>query len=532
MTQSSGHAPAPANRRRRPPEWYLAAAATIVVVALHLYFLKCAGGLFRDEVNSFNLARGPWSTMAHDAFPVLFPFLLRLWIGLGLGGSDLSLRAFGVLMGLAMTGTFWLAAWWFRRRPPAWSLILVALNAWVIYYGAWLRAYGLGSAMIVLCAGAAWFFLEKPDRKTWLLFAASATLSVQTLYQNTALVAAICAGACAVSVRQRNFKLAAGVFFGGFVAAISLLPYWTIIFGMPEAASPLRMDFDGIVAFNNLNTVLAYPLPQFFWVWCGLAALRAVAGIFSTNGDDRSLFAAVTLVGGCVTFTLFLWRANFPVQPWYFLPLVAVAGAVLESALPRLEGKFRALLWGGVAATALVSAGFAVRVLDCRFTNVDLLAKQVNATAGENDFAVVTPWQFGITFGHYFTNRCAWETVPPIADHSTERFDLLLAQMKNTNATQPLLERVGDTLRGGHTVWLVGGCGDAPGTNAPASPPPPPLPRTGWHETPYRFAWNNQLGWYLRLHGAKIECLDPGTNENVNLVERLPLFKATGWNNP
>ena len=185
----------------------------------------------------------------------------------------------------------------------------------------------------------------------------------------------------------------------------------------------------------------------------------------------------------------------------------------LESALPRLEGKFRALLWGGVAATALVSAGFAVRVLDCRFTNVDLLAKQVDATAGENDFAVVTPWQFGITFGHYFTNRCAWETVPPIADHSTERFDLLLAQMKNTNATQPLLERVGDTLRGGHTVWLVGGCGDAPGTSAPASPPPPPLPRTGWHETPYRFAWNNQLGWYLRLHGAKIECLDPGPQE-------------------
>ena len=179
-----------------------------------------------------------------------------------------------------------------------------------------------------------------------------------------------------------------------------------------------------------------------------------------------------------------------------------------------------------------MSALFAVRLLDYRFTNVDLLAKKTNELARENDFVVVTPWQFGITFAHYFTNRCPWETVPPISNHSAERFDLLLAQMQNTNAMQPLLERVGETLRVGGTVWLVGGFGQGAGTNMPASPPPPPLPRTGWHETPYRFAWNDQLGWFVQRHCAEIQCLDPGTNENVNLLERLALYKAAGWKNP
>ncbi|HEX9047324.1 MAG TPA: hypothetical protein VF988_09885, partial [Verrucomicrobiae bacterium] len=461
--------------------------------------------------------------------------LLRLWCGLGLDGSDAAIRVFGVLASLSLVVAFWLGAWWLRRRPPVWSLIFVALNAWVIYYGAWLRAYGLGSAMIALCAGAAWAFLEKPQRKTWLLFAGATTLSVQTLYQNTALVAAICAGACVVCLRRKNLRAAAGVFLGGLAAALSLLPYWHILFGMPEVASPLRLDFDRVIAFNDFHTVIAYPLPQLFWVWCILLAwvcLRAVAGLFSTVADDRSLYAAVTIAVALAAFTAFLWLANFPVQPWYFLPLIAVMAAVLEGALPRLEGKFRAPLWGGAASLALISAVFAVRVLNCRFTNVDSLAMQANALAAEKDLVVVKPWQFGITFAHYFTNRCDWDTVPPMADHSAERFDLLLAQMKNTNAMQPLLERAGETLRTGHTVWLVGGCGDPGGSNAPAPPPPPPLPRTGWNETPYRFIWASQLGWFLHHHGAQIECVDPGTNENVNLLERLPLFKATGWRSP
>ncbi|HEY1718345.1 MAG TPA: hypothetical protein VGH42_08655 [Verrucomicrobiae bacterium] len=517
---------------RRDADWLLAVLATIAVLALHLYFLNRVGGLERDEVNSVTRAQGALHNIAQDSFPILFPLLLRGWSALGLGGSDLALRCFGVLIGLGLATVFWLAAWWTRRAPPLWSLVLVALNAWVIYYAAWLRAYGLGSAMIALGAAAAWNFVQNPGRKSWLIFAATALLSVQVLYQNSVLVAAICAGACTVFLRQKKFKLIVAIFLAGLAAAVSLLPYWRNIAGMPQSAAPLRMDFDRLIALNDLDTLLAYPLPQFVWVWlllAGFILLRAAAGLFSARGDDRSLFAAVTMVFGAALFWIFLKLANFPVQPWYFLPLVALAAVCLEAALPRPAGRFRAVLWGGLAAAAVVSTLFGVRLLDYRFTNVDLFAKKISLSAGKNDFVVVTPWQIGITFSRYFKNPCAWTTAPPIADHSCQRYDLLAAQMQNTNAMQPVLERIADTLRSGGTVWIVGGINEVDGPNLPASPPPPPA--SGCNETPYRFTWNNQLGWLLRHNSTNIESLDKGNSEDVNLDERVAFSKVTGWKN-
>ena len=532
MTQSPEAAKPATSQSARKAELVLALAMTAGIVLLHLFFLNHVGGLFRDEVNSLNLARGNWADMTHDSFPILFPVLLRGWSMLGLAEADTTIRLFGALMGLSLTLAFWLTAKCLRQAPPLWSLLLAAINAWMIYYGAWLRAYGLGSAVIVLCAGAAWLYVERPGWKRWLIFALAATLSVQTLYQNTVLVAAVCAGGCAVGLRRQDFRLVGGVFLGGLAAAISLLPYYAIISGMPQAASPLRLDFDRVIAFNDLNTVLAFPLRQYFWVWCGLAGIVCVRGLLGLLGrerDDRSLFATVMLVCAVLVFMAFLWMANFPVQPWYFLPMVAIVAVSLEASLPRLNGKFRSLLWGGVLATACMSAIFAVKVLDYRFTNVDQIAKEASAAAGKDDLVIVGPWQFGITFGHYFTNPCPWTTIPPIADHSGERYDLLLAQMKNTNAMLPVLAMVEATLRAGHVVWVSGAIPEVGGTNLPTLPPPPPLPHTGWNETPYRFSWHYQLGWLIHHHSINIDRVDAGTNENVSDIEQLPLYKVTGW---
>lgn len=533
MTSDSAATPAVPGPRR-DANWLLAVLATIAVLALHFYFFSHIGGLWRDEVNSLNVAQGEWRYLTHDAFPVLFPLLLRGWSALGLGGSDLAVRSFGVVMGLGLTAVFWLAAWWTRRAPPLWSLVLVALNAWVIYYAASLRAYGLGGAMIALCAAAAWRFVQSPGKKTWLVFAATAVLSVETLYQNSVLVAAVCAGACAICLRQKNYKLILAVFLAGLTAAISLLPYMAHITGMAQNASPLRVDFDRFTALSNLDTLLTYPMSQFVWVWLlliGCVVFRAVAGIFSAAGDDRSLFAAVTMIVGAAAFWFFLWRASFPVQPWYFLPPVALAAVCLDAALPYPAGRFRAALWGGLAATAVISTLFAAHVLNYRFTNIDVFAKKTSAAAGKNDLVVVTPWQAGITFARYFQNPCAWMTVPPIGDHSCHRFDLLQTQMDNTNAMQPVLARIADTLRAGGTVWVVGGINVVDGLAAPASLPPPPLPISGWNETPYRITWNNQLGWLLRHSSTNIECLDNGNNQDVNPSERVAFSKVTGWKN-
>jgi hypothetical protein len=529
----NGRVPTAANfASRRDANWLLAVAATVAVLALHLYFLTHVGGLWRDEVNSLNLAQGELKNLSHDSFPVLFPLLLRGWSAAGLAQSDFSVRCLGVFIGLSLTGVFWLAAWWTRRAPPLWSLALVALNAWVIYYAASLRAYGLGSALIALCAAATWRFVEKPNRKKWLLFTLTATLAVQALFQNSMLVAGLGAGASAVALRQKNFKLFAAIFFAGLTAAISLLPYLHNIAGMAQSASPLRMDFDRVIALNDLNTLLAYPLPVFFWIWIFLAGcilLRAIAGFFTRENDNRFLFSAVTLVAGSVAFWIFLRLANFPVQPWYFLPPVALAAVCFDATLPRPAGKLRAAFFGALASLVVISAMFAPQILNVRFTNVDLAAKKISAIADKKDFAVVTPWQIGITFAHYFTGVCDWTTVPPVADHSAHRFDLIQIQMANTNAMRPVLEKISATLRAGGAVWVVGGINNVTDANCPASPPPPPLRASGWNETPYRITWNNQLGWLLHRHAVNIESFKKLTPQDVEENEPVTLEKVTGW---
>lgn len=519
---------------RRDANWLLAVAATLAALVLHFYFLNRAGGLWRDEVNSLNLAQGELHNLTHDSFPILFPLLLRGWSEIGLGQSDISIRCLGGLLGLGLTAVFWIAAWWTRRAPPLWSLALVALNAWVIYYAASLRAYGLGSALIALCAAAAWRFVENPDRKNWWLFTLTAVLSVQTLFQNSVLVAAICAGACVVVLRQGKLKSIAAIFLAGLAAAISLLPYLHNITGMAQSASPLRMDFDRVIALNNLDTLLAYPLPVFAWVWMALVGyvlLRAVIGIFMKRGDERFLFAAVTLTVGAVAFWFFLRAANFPVQPWYFLPPVALAAVCLDATLPRPAGKLRAPFFGALASLAVISTMFAGQILNIRFTNVDLAAKKISAQAGKNDFVVVTPWQVGITFAHYFKGACEWTTVPPVADHRAHRFDLIQLQMANTNAMQSVLEKISATLCAGGAVWVVGGINQVGDSNCPASPPPPPLRASGWNETPYRITWNNQLGWLLRRSSTNIEDFKRLTPQDIGDNEEITLEKVTGWKN-
>ncbi len=531
MTTNAANASAAS---RRDANWLLAVAATVAVLALHFYFLTHVGGLWRDEVNSLNLAQGELKNLSHDSFPVLFPLLLRGWSEIGLAQSDFCVRGLGVLLGLGLTGVFWLAAWWTRRAPPLWSLALVALNAWVIYYAASLRAYGLGSAMIALCAAAAWRFVANPGRKNWLLFALTATLSVQTLFQNSVLVAGICAGACVVVCRQGKFKLLLAIFLAGLAAAISLLPYLHNFTSMAQSASPLRLDFDRVIALNDLDTLLAYPLPMFAWVWAALVGyvlLRTVIGIFMKRGDDRFLFSAVTMTVGAVTFWIFLRLANFPVQPWYFLPPVALAAVCLDATLPCPAGKFRAPFFGTLASLVVVSAMFATQILNMRFTNVDLAAKRISAVAHKKDFVVVTPWQVGITFAHYFNGVCDWTTVPPMADHTTHRFDLIQLQMADTNAMQPVLEHIAATLRAGGAVWVVGGINEVSDTNFPASPLPPPLRVSGWNETPYRITWNNQLGWLLHRSTTNIEDFKRLTSQDIGDNEQITLEKVTGWIN-
>lgn len=539
---------APTNLILRQPEWILAVAASLAAVWLHFYFLGRAGALWRDEVNLVNLAsRHSLSEMSKDSFPLLMPLLVSGWTTAGLGQSDLSLRLLGTLIGLGIPAAFWLAAW-SSRRAPLFSLALFGLNLPAIIYGDSLRAYGLGSLLVVLTAAAAWNFLRKPS---WLragVLALAAVLGAQALYQNAVLIAAVCLGAWTVCGRRKDFRAAGKLLLAALFAAASLLPYWKIISGLPASAVSERTGFAPDAAFGNVSAVIGFPKPAcaFVWEFLALAVLgfggaalfargkQSAAAADETLADDLAAFAGATLLAALVGFTGFLWFAALPTQPWYFLPPAAMTAVCLDLGLPlpSLNRLCRVAFLVLAAAIALLAVPFAQRGLNQRFTNVDVLARRLAAEASARDFVIVTPWYCGVSFERYFKSATPWQTLPPLGDHSAHRYDLFREQMKTPGALQSERDQIAATLQGGHRVWVVGNMDiPRPGSRQPADLPLPPLPGYGWSDIPYFENWTDQTAWFLENHSLQFERLDAGTNESVNLNEDLQLFVARGWKN-
>jgi hypothetical protein len=538
----------------RRPDWIAAVIISCAIIGLHFFFWLHAGGLWRDEVNLVNLAGShSMGDMAKDSFPVLMPLLVKGWTTAGLGQNDLSLRFFGTLVGLGIVTAFWIVAWR-TRRPPLFSLALFGLNAPVIFYGDSLRGYGLGCLLIVLAVAAMLAFLKNPSWVRAGIFAAAAILSVQALYQNAVLVAAICLGAWSVCCHRKNFPAALKIFAAALVAAVSLLPYWNNFFGLSGASDPLRVGFAPDIAFANFSRLAAYPLPQFIFAWellvcvligLGLAVLhpyfsKSPAPPEKSRTEDLPLFAAATMVAALVGFIGFLWFAKRLTEPWYFLPLAAMLVICFDMGISSLSSPkwIRISILGAIVVIALAETTSAQHDLNMRFTNVDELATQLNDQASPQDFVLVTPWFCGISFERYCNSNLTWQTVPPMADHSVHRYDLLSDEMKNAGALGPLFSQMTATLKSGHRVWVISsttiGEIKIPEDNVrrPNALPPPPLKSSGWAEWPYCANWAAQTAWFLKHNSIEFAATDAAAAKtNVSHYEHLELFMASGWKN-
>ncbi len=324
----------------RQPEWILALAATVAVVWLHFFFLLHAGGLWRDEVNLINLSgRHSLAEMSKDSFPVLMPLLVSGWTAIGLGQTDLSLRLLGALIGLGLPAALWLAAWKIRRAPPLIGLVLLAFNSTVIMFGDSLRAFGLGSVLILLTTAAAGWFLKSPTWRRAGILAALAVLSVQALFQNAVFIAAICFGGWAVCARHKDRGMAVKILAVATVSAASLLPYWSRIVSLPSAAAALRTGFNPEYVFTNFDNAAGFPMLQYTWVWgffalavvvCGCALLfartRKTDGLGGgSQSESAPLFGRTTLLMALVAVAGFFWFAAAPATHWIYFPLMAVA---------------------------------------------------------------------------------------------------------------------------------------------------------------------------------------------------------------
>jgi hypothetical protein len=138
---------------------------------------------------------------------------------------------------------------------------------------------------------------------------------------------------------------------------------------------------------------------------------------------------------------------------------------------------------------------------------VDLVAKRLMKEASPQDYVVVTPWYLGISFDRYYQGAAAWDTLPPVADHSTHRFDLAQTATQNSRASQPVLERIASTLQAGHRVWIV-----------------------GWMRVPSpgRVAATEE-GRFIAEHSRSFEKLDLKIPGQISDFEEAFLLQASGW---
>jgi hypothetical protein len=548
-------------------EWTAAVLLTLALAGLHLLRVSHAGGLWRDEAAAAALATLPaWSEVAesfqHEAFPLLFPAAVRGWVG-AFGGGDLALRLFGALVGLALLGALWCnVRSWFPGRAgsglPLLSLILVGTNPAVLVFGDSLRGYGLGTVLILLTFGAFGRLIVRPDRRSVVLAALLAIASVQALLHNAVLLLALGLAATLAAARRQRWGSVAAVLGCGALAALSLLPYagplaaarsWNVLVTFPIAPADL---------LQALARTLAGPLPAFLGLWLLLLALGLAVGIWSlsrpsaatsteaTSGQDGNtaadltLYLILSLPLALLTQLGFLWQLGYAPRPWYFLPLLALAGSALDLLLaPNRTGPpssrtqtLRAARLAGALLAALAVALPLWQVAHLRMTDLDLAAAVIAERARPGDLILVNPWDHGVGYRRYHRSPALWETVPPLGDHRFHRYDLIKQRMQEADPLVSLRADLAATLRRGNAVWLLGEIDIPPPGMPPPVLPPAPHPETGWLDVPYRTAWSRQLGAYLRDHALGGEQIALPASGPVSGYEDVQLLVVRGWRGP
>lgn len=529
-------------------EWIIAILVTLAAVALHVSFWLHVGSLWCDEANLLNVSqRHTFADMAKDSFPITMPLTVHAWVAAGLGRSDLTLRFLGLLIGLGVLAVLWISSWRIRRAPPLLGLVLFGLNSVLITFGDSLRAYGLGSLVAIALVASAFLYLKEPSGKRAVWLAVLAILNVQVLYNNAVLVAAVCFGVWAVCWRRADKRAALQILGVAVISAASLLPYLHNFIANNDTSVALRVGASKLRFFSSYDSVFDSPISGYRYDWillafvvllcAGVGFLKKSAPGIKTDtrfGDpDFTLFASVTILVATVAFPVFFWYARLPGASWYLLPYAAVIVMCFDAALPAFTGKVRGIFLAFIVVTALLSLPLTYRSVADHFSNMESCAQLLAADAAPDDYILVCPWHCGITFSYYYKGTTPWETVPPLADHSAHRYDLVMLQMENTNALAPLLQKVSQTLQSGHRVWIASDRDwiviPPPGTPAPATLPLPPLKYTGWAWSRYSEVWCDQTAHFLADHSATFQQL-PSTNSTETFgEENLKMFMASGW---
>ena len=516
---------------------------TVLIIGLHLIHLFHGGAFWRDETSAIQLGLMPqlsqvWAKLGLDSFPILFSLVLRGWAWMGFQ-SDFDFRILGLLIGLALLAVLWWNARQLSGSAPVVSLLLFALSPVTIRWGDSLRAYGLGIFFALLFLGLTWRLIRLRSGLAGLAATFAAVLAVQSLYQNAFIVGSICFGGLTVTLRRRDLRTFALILASGMPAALSLLPYRELVARAREwnvvAEAPI-----GLARMTEvLGQALSAPNDFALWLWVifGSAAIAAAFILLfrpasvSNQDSEASCFLLTATTATSVSYYVFLKILHFQTEPWYYLPWMAIAAVTLDALIARaLREQWTSLFRLGFAT--LAAAFLIPEVAESartRMTNADLIAKYLTQVATSDDFVIVHPWFSAVTFNRYYSGKASWSTLPPLSDFQVQRHDFFKEQMERSQPLKPVLEKIESTLRGGHSVWVVG--------YLPYSQPPRPAPQlgpagqtaTGWRGGPFMMAFGMEAAYFVQTHSSRVEAIKIQLDDPVNSYENQRLARISGW---
>jgi hypothetical protein len=558
---------------KRIPKPRAETAAALIGTAFSAILLMLAamnaGPLWRDETNTFNLARMPslrdiWHNLQFESCPLLWPLLVRVCGMLGLIDADMGIRILGLGIGFFFLTSLWLCQRWIGGRAPTLSIALLGgLPAFIFIVGA-NRAYGLAACLLVLSFGNIWRVLESPTKSRIFSAGFICLLFVQCIYYDVIFLGAMLAAGALLAIRRQQWKTLLTMAGIGLMAGASLLIYLSIVHRIPEYLPFWRSPFfDAATLWDGLGDALAArssanpdgPNSPQIWIWIGLllAGIIVAVTMQRTRGrqtlkpevpsksanperSDLALFCITSVFLGIIGYTGFLLKLQFFMQPWYYVDILILCAISLDGILTASWPALRP--WGLMRISFLVvmmilNAGPAWAEAHTRRSNLDVVAAFLSHNASAGDLIVVqNPWE-GITFHRYYRGHAEWLSVPPINSHEVHRIDLVIAEMNQPEAMTPVLHAITNALISAHHVWLVGSIPiarwkDAPPGQTPLPPRPSDMP-TGWWMGSYLSWWNQQVTTLLLDHAEqeKVEIIAaPGP---VNHFEDASVVRFTGY---
>ncbi len=531
----------PSAARLQRIELLLAIVLTFGLIGLHCMALFSAGPLWRDEISSLTLATKPtwrevWSTLVYDPFPALFFTTLRSWHAF-FGGSDIALRILGFAIGVICLAGFWISARWTNRRPPLLALTFLGLSPTLIVWGDSLRPYGLAVFSILLAFAGFWVAINKPRPLFVLLATATAILAAQAIFTNAPLLLACGLSAAIVAARRRQWTRALVALGIGAVAALSLLPYAGVLRATTEWAEIRKAPLPMTAHLEVLREALRNAGSGTVWLWL-TASLIAIAVALTSqirpdSGEmrrDLRLYAVGAALFGFVATLMFFQRLQWPSNIWYFLPMLALSAIAIDRILDSDSASPAGIILRLILSVACVlsSVGPAFTKVQVRASNLDVIASVLEKNAAKDDLIVIYPFVDAITFSRYFHGPAPFETIPKIEDLSLHRWDQLVEQARKENAIAPLLNRVNETLRSGHQVWVA----TTFPLNARAGTPPlvqplrdPARQRIGY----FLGGWGEQFVANLRAHVERSGPVNVTVDQPVSRYEHSRLFVFSGW---